>query len=188
MSAESLPETPASPTQGSGTIQNPAGGSGGNSALVLGDGGLHPGKGNMALVRRAIRDGWPIPAEVRQSVVTQLAGVVAGSEDERNKIAASKVLVSASAVNATLERLDQADDHVKRPQVHAHAHFSQPTDQDRIAAIFERFHVQPPEQLPVTEEAMQSELTERVRERVAGLAASLGVPLDQPEQPLDNQQ
>ena len=82
---------------------NPLGG-------VLGDGLLHAGKGNMALVRFAIRAGWPISDEIRQQVVDQMALIVGQSEDERNRIAASKVLVAADSVNARREATQVVED------------------------------------------------------------------------------
>ena len=83
---------------------------------------MHPGRYNMALVRRAIREDWPIPPAVRAMVVNQMALVVGRGEDERNRIAASKVLVAADAVNAKREGMDQADEHKQLPDLHAHLH------------------------------------------------------------------
>lgn len=75
---------------------------------VLGDGALQPGKGNMALVRRAIREDWPIPPELRAKLVAQMGKVLEKSEDERNQVAAAKVLVAADAINAKREGADAA--------------------------------------------------------------------------------
>lgn len=76
---------------------------------ILGDGELHPGKYNMALVRRAIKNNWPLSPEIRQLVVSQMALVVGKSEDERNKIGAAKVLVAADNVNAKREESDNEE-------------------------------------------------------------------------------
>ena len=106
---------------------------------VLGDGALHPGKYNMALVRRAIREDWPIPADVRKKLVDQMAAVVTseiivvytddGEDREeaidsaiRNKIAAAKVLVAADMVNAKREAMDQKDEHLLMPKMVLHRH------------------------------------------------------------------
>lgn len=57
----------------------------------------------MAMVSRAVRHGWPISDEVRKLVVDQMALVVKESDNDRNKIGAAKVLVSADSVNARRE-------------------------------------------------------------------------------------
>lgn len=69
------------------------------SPLTLGDGALHPGRYNMAVVRKAIREGYPITEGIRQLVTSQMALVVGRSESEKNRIAAAKVLVTADAQN-----------------------------------------------------------------------------------------
>lgn len=101
---------------------------------VLGDGAMRPGKYNMALVRRAIREDWPIPPDIRKAIVEQMAAVVTSEirivytdKDEdiedavdaavRNKIAAAKVLVAADSVNAKREAMDQKDEHILFPKV-----------------------------------------------------------------------
>lgn len=106
---------------------------------VLGDGALRPGKYNMALVRRAIREDWPIPNDLRKALVEQMGAVLtseirvvyAQDEDEReeiidsavrNKIAAAKVLVAADAVNAKREAMDQKDEHLLMPKMVLHGH------------------------------------------------------------------
>lgn len=67
--------------------------------LTLGDGALHPGRYNMAVVRKAIREGYPITDAIRQLIVNQMALVVGRSDSEKNRIAASKVLVTADDQN-----------------------------------------------------------------------------------------
>jgi hypothetical protein len=69
--------------------QNPPG--------VLGDGELLAGKYNMALVRRAIRNGWNVPAVYKSAVVEQMGKIVTKSKKLRDKIAAAKVLVTADS-------------------------------------------------------------------------------------------
>lgn len=81
------------------------------SVGVLGDGELHPGKYNMAIARKAIREKWPITDQIRQLVINQMALVVGKSEDERNRIAASKVLVAADSVNTRREEIETPQQH-----------------------------------------------------------------------------
>lgn len=69
----------------------------------LGDGEMRPGRYNMALVRRAIKNGWNVPEKYKEGIVTQMAKVVFGSEDERNKIAASKVLLEADKADQAFQ-------------------------------------------------------------------------------------
>lgn len=101
---------------------------------VLGDGALQPGKYNLALVRRAIREDWPIPAETRKLLVDQLAKVIGESKKERNKIAASRVLVAADSVNVKRESNDLREDQgmasdENSPTVHIHV------GEQRVVAI-----------------------------------------------------
>lgn len=91
-------------------------------AGVLGDGALHPGKYNMALVRRAIRNDYPISPEIRKALVEQMHLVMECSDDQRNQIGAAKVLIFADAINAKREAMDQADELKKSPTIHLHAH------------------------------------------------------------------
>lgn len=67
----------------------------------------------MALIRKAIRNRWPINREIRQKLVDQMLHVMEGSENERNQIAAARVLATVDAVNA--KREDTA-----APKLHAH--------------------------------------------------------------------
>jgi hypothetical protein len=97
-----------------------------NSAGVLGDGALHAGKYNMALARRAIREDWPIPSDLRAMLIRQMGRIVKGNPDARNKIAAAKVLVAADAVNQRREAMDQADEHKRLPSLNLHAHMEVP--------------------------------------------------------------
>ena len=69
------------------------------STGVLGDGSHHAGKGNMALVRRAIRHNWPVSAAIKQKIVDQMETIATAGESERDRIAAAKVLVAADGKN-----------------------------------------------------------------------------------------
>ena len=60
----------------------------------------------IVLVRRAIRNDWPLTDAMRQLVVNQMALVVGRSEDNRAKVAAAKVLVAADSINAKREADD----------------------------------------------------------------------------------
>jgi hypothetical protein len=122
---------------------------------VLGDGALRPGKYNMALVRRAIREDWPIPNDLRRALVEQMGAVLTSQievvyamdeEDReevidsavRNKIAAAKVLIAADSVNAKREAMDQKDEHLLMPKLvlHGRATVTEMTNEqlDRIIA------------------------------------------------------
>ena len=80
---------------------------------VLGDGALQPGRYNMRLIRRAIREDWPLSPETRKLVVEQMGDVVRLGKTDRNKIGAALVLVAADGVNVKRERLDVQ---VEQPQ------------------------------------------------------------------------
>lgn len=88
-----------------------------NPSGVLGDGALLAGKHNMVLIRRAIREDWPIPPDLRVLLVRQMGRVMKHNPDARNKIAAAKVLVAADAVNQRREAMDQADEHKRMPNL-----------------------------------------------------------------------
>lgn len=66
---------------------------------TIGDGALHPGRYNMAVVRKAIKENYPITDAIRQLVTSQMALVVGRSQSEKSRIAAAKVLVTADAQN-----------------------------------------------------------------------------------------
>lgn len=83
-------------------------GIGDDSATIGGTPVVDPRTGgkDMRLLRRAIKEGWPISPEIRQLVVSQMALVVGRSEEERSKVAAARVLVAADAINAKREAMD----------------------------------------------------------------------------------
>jgi hypothetical protein len=62
----------------------------------------------MALTAQAFRRGWPLTDEIRELVVSAMAGVLVGAESDREKIAAAKVLVAADAVNCKREAIEAA--------------------------------------------------------------------------------
>lgn len=74
--------------------------------VVFGDGGLHAGKGNMALLRRAYRERWPMTDERRAMLLDQMFGIVEKSPKDRDKIAAAKVIVTADAINVNQQKID----------------------------------------------------------------------------------
>lgn len=62
---------------------------------------------DIAVVRRAIRDDWPISPAMRQLIANQMALIVGrGESDTRSKVAAARVLVAADSVNAKREAMD----------------------------------------------------------------------------------
>ena len=76
----------------------------------------------MAMVRRAIKEGWPITPQLRRILVDKMADVMTLADDERTQVAAAKVLIAADAINTKREAMDQADDHKAQPDLHLHAH------------------------------------------------------------------
>ena len=65
---------------------------------------------DMRLIRRAIQGGWPITDEIRELVIREMGIIVRDSENERNRVAAAKTLVSADGINARLEVADIGND------------------------------------------------------------------------------
>jgi nicotinate-nucleotide pyrophosphorylase len=66
-------------------------------------------KEHMAMMRRAVRQGWPISDEMRRLIMNQMALIVGRSEKDRDRVAAAKVIVSADSVNVRREQMDQLD-------------------------------------------------------------------------------
>ena len=59
------------------------------------------------LAERAVRERWPIPAEVRAKLPAMLAGIIDDAEaSPRNKIAAARVLLTADGLNLEQEQRD----------------------------------------------------------------------------------
>lgn len=92
---------------------------------------------HMQMVRRAIREGWPISQGVKAAIVHEMTAIVTGAihvcyDDEdrdevigaevRSKIAAAKVLVAADSVNVAREKMDQADEHIEMGVGHGGTH------------------------------------------------------------------
>lgn len=102
----------------------------------LGDGETHAGKANMRLIRRAIKNRWPIPEELRAKVVEQMGLIVEMGDSDRDKVAAAKVLVAADSLNLKSEELET-------PQQHEHLHVVAAADdqRSRLAGIAERLGV-----------------------------------------------
>lgn len=120
--ARPTPEEPDEPQGGQGEIVS------------------QPLRSNATLIRRAIREDWPISAEVRKAVVTQMAVTAISGANERDRIAAAKTLVAADAVNAKREAMDQADEHKRLPNLHLHQHnhAAAMTDDDLQAIILDQ--------------------------------------------------
>lgn len=86
---------------------------------VLGDGAHCPGNGNLVMVRKAIREGWPIEDEDRAAVIQQMRKVLE-SGTERARAAAAKVLVACDASNIKRAELELKVDERDNPQAKRH--------------------------------------------------------------------
>jgi hypothetical protein len=67
-----------------------------------GKGGLFTGMklgGDLALVRTAVKNRWPIRKSLRREVIETLAQIMRSSEADRDRISAAKVLVTADGIN-----------------------------------------------------------------------------------------
>ena len=75
----------------------------GQSALtsgILGGGAHRPGKANLRLIRKAIRHGWPIPADKREALVRHFMAVItAKPRHDRNCLAAVRCVMEAHRIN-----------------------------------------------------------------------------------------
>lgn len=58
------------------------------------------------LIRRAIRERWPIPEEKRAEVINGLIESAMFAEDVRSRIAAGRALIAADALNMEQEKRD----------------------------------------------------------------------------------
>jgi len=85
---------------------------GGQGVLV----DAHHSRGDMVLVRRAIREEWKISKTRRAEIISRLMGIVKGSDDERNIIGASKAVLTADAINAKREATEAALENAAKQQ------------------------------------------------------------------------
>lgn len=84
------------------------------------------------LVRRAIKERWPIPEAERADVVARLLQTVREAEDARSVVAAARAIIAADALNMEQEKRDQ-----QIPEYHVHevrVRAEEMTDDD-LAAI-----------------------------------------------------
>lgn len=65
-------------------------------------------RSDLQIIRRAIRNDWPIDPGTRQRVVSQMVTLAESAEDERTRVSAAKTLISADAINARRESTDIA--------------------------------------------------------------------------------
>lgn len=72
----------------------------------MGDGALKPGRANLRLVRRAIKNNWPVPNDLKQSIIDQLRLLVEASDDEEIIIKAAKAIMDAANQNTKLLELE----------------------------------------------------------------------------------
>ena len=90
-------------------------------ALVPGgQGGESLSRSECQLARRAIREDWPIPVDVRKQLVDQLAAVLSSGKSERLRIAAARALLAADRINAAREAIDAADARQRLTRQHRH--------------------------------------------------------------------
>ena len=65
---------------------------------ILGEGCARPGRANLRLIRRAIREGWDIPEAKRKALVDHLMGVMEVAKP-RDVMAAIFCVVEAEGIN-----------------------------------------------------------------------------------------
>jgi len=99
---------------------HPAGVAGGLGGLPIVD-ERTPGQ-DLRLIRRAVRNDWPISAELRARVMGAMDGIIADCPDPRSQVAAARVLIAADSINAKREQMDQAEELKKLPDLHLHHH------------------------------------------------------------------
>lgn len=59
------------------------------------------------MVRKSITGGWNVPANLKRLVLDEMRMVLLGSEEERNKIAAARVLIAADTADLKAEAIDK---------------------------------------------------------------------------------
>lgn len=64
---------------------------------------------NAPLIRRAIKGGWNVPADIKAFLVEKLGEVVKLSSDGKDIISASKILVAMDAVDARFQIAAEAE-------------------------------------------------------------------------------
>ncbi len=89
---------------------NDAGGIGGNLFIKP-----ENERSDTKIIERAIRNDWPIPASIRNQIVNRMSDIVGTSPEERNQIAAARVIVAADGVNVRREALDQKEQQYREP-------------------------------------------------------------------------
>ncbi len=83
-----------------------------------------PGQ-DLRLIRRAVRNDWPITEEMRELILKRMRRVMKESPDPQVQVAAAKVVISADEVNVKRETLDVRDEHKRFPNLHLHQHSAQ---------------------------------------------------------------
>lgn len=101
----------------------------------------HRIRGNIALIRRAIREDYPIDAETRASLVREMRNIMETNEDERARIGAAATIIAADNVNAKREAMDQKDEHAFLPRTLLHLHAEvRRTSPDELRAELEQIN------------------------------------------------
>ena len=70
------------------------------------DDAAHTGQ-DAQLIRRAIRNRWPIPERLKAQVIATMGEIVTMSDDNRDRIAASKVIAQAEGQNQVDELAEE---------------------------------------------------------------------------------
>jgi hypothetical protein len=83
---------------------------------VLGGGCARPGKANLRLIRRAIREGWDIPEAKRRALIDHLMGIMRTGH-ARNALATAWCFIEAEWANlrAESQRLAGTEDRRENP-------------------------------------------------------------------------
>ena len=82
----------------------------------------HRVRGSIALIRRAIRNDYPIDAETRASLIREMRDIMETNEDERARIGAAATIIAADNANIKREAMDQKDEHAYLPKTYLHVH------------------------------------------------------------------
>jgi len=108
---------------------------GGGRVSVFGESDGYVGV-DLTLANRALRERWPLTPEMREFIVLEAMKIAMSSHDERNRLGAMRVLVSADRTNSVREN-------TATPQQvnHLHAHVTIDERRARVAAIAERLGV-----------------------------------------------
>ena len=115
--------------------------------VTVGSGGElldpHHERADVRLLERAIKERWPIDDKIRRLALGRVAVIAANSTQERNRIAATRVLVQMDQINAARE-IAAARMEGGPSALHQHVHIEAgnqggATPSDVLSALDERF-------------------------------------------------